>query len=259
MKTKEEKKYLKIYWNNMQKHLQDFLQSRDQKALHQFRVQVKKTRALLLLLEKGSGNKKLPRLFKPVRKIFKKAGKIREAYIHLQLGDQYHLHNEAFKKQQHGIIEKSTEAFCNRGHKHLHHLKMAHKKLNKAIDRLDNAGIRGFYEKTLDEITEFLAQPVFDERLHDCRKQIKYLLYNQKPAAGALKSLCVLNTGYLDGLQEMIGKWHDNLLAIELFSSPGSEDESANKEIRAQNEELQKKIAGSVANFREKTCTRELQ
>lgn len=258
MKTKKEKEYLKKYLNAMRNHLQDFLQSQDQEALHQFRVQVKKTKSLLVLLEKGGGNKKLLRRFEPIKKIFKKAGRIREAHIHLKLSDQYHMYNEAFEKQQQKIVEKGTKAFCNKGHKELYNLKKAQVKLNKAIHHVDNAHIRAFYKKTLDEIAQFLARPVFDERLHECRKQIKYLLHNQKPAARALKSLPV-NTDYLDELQEMIGKWHDNLLAIELFSSPESEDSAANRELKVQNAELQKEITGKAAGFKEKACKGELQ
>ena len=258
MKTKKEKEYLKKYLNAIQKHLKDFLQSQDQEALHQFRVQVKKTRSLLVLLEDGGDNKKLLRLFKPVKKVFKKAGSIREAYIHLRLGDQHHLHNDAFGKQQQQVVEKGTEAFCDKGHKHLHHLKKAKVKLNKAIHHIDNAGIQAFYNKTLNEIAEFLAQPVFDEGLHQCRKQIKYLLHNRKLAAKEVESLS-FNTDYLDELQEMIGKWHDNLLAIELFSSSESEKASANNEIKAHNAELQKKITDKVVRFQEKVRTQALQ
>ena len=249
MRTQKEKKYLKKYWNDMQMHLHDFLQSRDQEALHRFRVQVKKTKAFLFLMEQGSGKKKMLRLFKPVKKIFKQAGVIREAHIHLQLSDRFQLHNEAFKKQQHRIVRQGTEKFCSKSGKYLHGLRKTNAKLQKASCPVKNEKIRDFYKQTLDEITRFLANPVFDDRLHDCRKQIKYLLYNLKPAAAALNSMPALDKHYLEKVQEMIGRWHDNLLAIELFSSTQSEDASLNSELRTQNNDLQKKITAYVAHF----------
>ncbi len=51
----------------MKLHLKDFLHSHDQEALHQFRVQVKKMRSFLVLLEAGSGNRDLLQHFKPIK------------------------------------------------------------------------------------------------------------------------------------------------------------------------------------------------
>jgi CHAD domain-containing protein len=70
MKKKEEAKYLEKEWIEMNIHLKSFLKTGDQEALHRFRVQIKKLRAMLSLFEDASKQPGLLKGFKPVRKIF---------------------------------------------------------------------------------------------------------------------------------------------------------------------------------------------
>ena len=49
MKRKEEQKYVDKHWAALKRGLKDYLQTGDQEALHEFRVEVKKIRAFLVL------------------------------------------------------------------------------------------------------------------------------------------------------------------------------------------------------------------
>jgi len=77
MKKKEESKHLGKEWEEMSIHLNSFLETGDQEELHRFRVQVKKIRAMLSLIEDASGEHAFLKNFKPVKKVFKYAGNIR--------------------------------------------------------------------------------------------------------------------------------------------------------------------------------------
>ena len=81
MKKKEEIRQLDQLWKNIKKHLKAFLTSQNQEDLHQFRVQIKKLKAMLTLYAEEPDNKDLLTHFKPVKKVFKKAGNIRGAYL----------------------------------------------------------------------------------------------------------------------------------------------------------------------------------
>src|ERR1700744_5341833 len=96
MKKKEEKDYFNDQWQQMLIHFKNFVKTGDQEQLHVFRVGVKKLRAMLQLFDATSSKKKLSRDFKPVRKIFKHCGEIRNAYINIQLGAHYHFADENF-------------------------------------------------------------------------------------------------------------------------------------------------------------------
>ena len=111
MKKKTEKAYFDEQWGGMTTHLKAFIGTGDQEELHLFRVQVKKVKALLTLLDFASPRHQLLRGFKPVKKIFKHCGIIRNAYINLQLGARYHLDNEQFISGQQYIMENGVVEF----------------------------------------------------------------------------------------------------------------------------------------------------
>lgn len=254
----KEKKTADKYWERIEENIENFLQSQDQRALHQFRINVKKLKSLLVLLQSGRKNKKLLNHFKPVRKIFRKAGHIRNAYINFQLSHRFKLNNEQVEHDQQLIAENGIREFCSQGKEYVKELKKSRKKISKAMHPVSNPAIRKFYKNTLGDISSFLAHPVFNERLHHCRKQMKYLLHNYKPAGEALKSALPLNPDYLNKLQESIGKWHDNILAIELVSSGATGGPQAEK-LHNQNKKLQEKILASTKDFKKKVSAASMQ
>ena len=61
----------------------------------------------------------------------------------------------------------------------------------------------------------FEKQPKGKE-LHNCRKELKRLIYRMEILPEQLKRELNLNKQYLEKLEEKIGKWHDTVIAIEL-------------------------------------------
>ncbi len=256
MKTKKERKYLKKYWKGIFANIKSFIKTHNQEDLHQFRVNVKKLKSLLVLFQSGRGTDKLLRRFKPVRKVFRKAGDIRNAHVNLQLCNQYHIDNDQFEKEQMQTAERGTFGFCGDGSRHIKKLKKARKKINSGIHDLEKKSIYKFYDKNLKEISGFFEAPVFDESLHECRKKIKFLLHNHEPSVKALKKKVILDITYLDQLQESIGKWHDNAVAMELLTSSGTDDELVAGKINMQTEELQAQIVESSQDFDRKAMVK---
>lgn len=257
MKKKEGISRLDKRWKNMKKYLKAFLTSGNQEDLHQFRVQVKKIKALLTLYACKPENKGLLTQLKPVKRVFKKAGEIRNAYINLKLAKKYQLDNPEFNQQQQQLLDKGLERFKKKGSKHLKSLKKTHIVLQNNIHPLPNKTVRGFYQHKLTGIESFFARPTFDEHLHNARKNIKLLTYNHQAAAKALKNKVAVKQSYLDQLQEMIGNWHDHNLAIETLSGKGSAEDQAINDIKNSNAGLETAIIELAQHFREKISARE--
>ena len=59
-----------------------------------------------------------------------------------------------------------------------------------------------------------------------------------------LEALCPLNINYLNKLRESTGKWHDNILSIDLVSSGATGDSQAVK-VYNQNTKLRKRIVAA--------------
>jgi CHAD domain-containing protein len=255
MKKKEEAKHLDKEWKAMNAHLANFLETGDQEALHKFRVQIKKLRAMLSLFEGTSDQPGLLKGFKPVRKIFKYAGNIRDAHMNLQLGEMYAIKNEAFALSQQRIIEEGTVEFRQNGKKFIKDIKQAYKLLKKELPAIGNHAIADYYKKQLRSIATNLAVSGFTEDMHTNRKLIKILIYNYKLAEKALNGSVALNAPYLDKLQEAIGKWHDNIVAEQLFSSPELNDKPVVSKIKRKNAGIKRSITSLAEDFMKKATT----
>ena len=236
-------------------HLIAFLETGDQEELHKFRVQIKKLRAMLFLFEKTSKENGLLKYFKPVRKIFKYAGQIRDAHTNLQLGERYHLKNEQFAEGQLKIIEDGTSEFRSNGPQFLKNIKTAHKRLKKQLQKVNDSQIADYYKHQLSNIATNLAVSGFTEDMHTNRKLIKILVYNHKLAEKALNGSLPFNAAYLDKLQEAIGKWHDNLLAEELFSTPELNDKPIVSKIKKVNSGIKRTITNLADDFLKKATS----
>ena len=248
MKRKTEKAYFNEEWNDMVGHLNSFIKTGNQDELHQFRVQVKKLRAMLILLDAVSSKNKLTRDFKPVRKIFKQCGLIREAYINMLLTSRYKLNDEEFILGQVNEMEKNILSFKKLAKKHLKTIKSAHADLEHDLKAVDDDSVNEFYKRQLEQIASRLNELQFNESLHDCRKQIKNLVYNRKIAQKALDGKLEIDNDYLDKLQDRIGNWHDNELAMELFSALEKNKPLITK-IKRQNTRLKKSINVLAKDF----------
>jgi CHAD domain-containing protein len=258
MKRKDEKVYFNNQWELMVAHFKAFIKTSDQEELHLFRVQVKKLRAMLELLDICSSKHQLSKDFKPVRKIFKHCGDIRNAYINLQLGVNYQFKNEEFLLGQLYAIEKGTNEVKEQAGDYLKTIKLAHHAIEDDLKAVDNDAILEFYKTKLDQITYALDHLQFNDELHDARKQIKTLLYNRKIAHKALEDKLQINNDYLDKLQGLIGDWHDNTLALELFSAAELNYKPVITKIKRQDTRLKRSIAVLVQEFRKKAVIAEL-
>lgn len=252
MKKKEALRPLNKAWKKMKTPLQTFIKSGDQEELHQFRIQVKKLKAMLTLFADEPDNQTIMKKIKPVKTVFKKAGEIRNAHINLKLGEKYQLNDEDFNQHQQKKLDENAAAFKAKGDHYLKAIKKAHLILQNDLQRLHNKTIRKFYRHKLAAIQDFFAQITFNENLHEARKNIKLLLYNQKIAAGATRNKFNLNYAYLDELQQNIGEWHDHNLAIETLSKTDVDEYQAITNLRKSNSELEKTILESGKNFEEK-------
>jgi CHAD domain-containing protein len=255
MKKKEEIKYLENEWKEMNNCLKAFSATGNQEDLHKLRVHIKKVRAMLFLFKGTAGHNSLLKNFKPVRKIFKHAGDIRNAHVNLLLSEQYAIKNEVFETGQQKIIEDGTSVFRHKAKAYGKAVKHSFKKVKKHLPHVNNHAIKAYYKKYLDEIAAGMAIASFTEDMHQNRKLIKILMYNHKLADKALDGALHFNIDYLDKLQDTIGQWHDNVIAAELFSSPLVNDKPVASKIKKINTRVRRNIKVLADDFLRKATT----
>lgn len=242
MKKKNGVKYFEKEWEGMNAHLKSYLKYEEQEDLHQFRVKIKKIKAFLILSNNTTHHPAMVKQFKPIKKIFKQAGALRDAYLNLGFIKLFQPGNAT---GQDILIKNATTEFKSNGDKYLRKIKRARQPLKKEIKSIKDTAINRFYDSQLRQIADSLTRHQFNQQLHDCRKRIKILLYNYKPAHESLNIR--LNEDYLEPLQQAIGDWHDQIVSITRLSE--YMDLEA-KLIGTMNEELTK-LKGEIISLKQ--------
>ncbi|MVT07808.1 CHAD domain-containing protein [Chitinophaga tropicalis] len=214
LKRKRQRQYLLKRQLDIQHQLHDFAESGSQEALHKLRVEVKKIKAVIKLYK---GRKTAIEL-KSVREMFHHAGMIREAGINLQIVKQFHISYPAFTANAKRIIQKESERF---------RLDMAHydkqirsmiKSLTKLLHPIRNSDINDWVTRQLRKIAAIVTTSSTN-KFHSARKRIKNLIYVHGIFHKRLAAVLPLNIDYLGQMQDVIGRWHDTEVAVELLGA----------------------------------------
>jgi len=227
----------------MKSSLLAFFEKEDQEDLHRFRVQVKKLRAFLILSDSTGHQPNLALYFKPVKKIFKEAGEIRNAFINQELAKEHQTGDNAFISSQCQLQIDATAKFRSNRARHLEKIKDTHSTIKEKIRSISDLHIGLFYQKVLQQISGTLANLKFNEDLHGCRTQVKNLAYNHKLVHSALA--IGFNADYMHRVQTLIGDWHDNALLIQLYSG----DKAMAASLKKQHTKLKRAITLLTKDF----------
>lgn len=192
-------------------HMKHFAADADEEAMHQFRVNMKKLRAVMRLVHKIEPNRRFEKKYKRKFKLlFTDAGQIRQ----LQL-----IASELKKNKYEALMLQSTSL------KQLPQLislfseyRKQHKQLLSSFAK-DLCWLASHIkERDLIDYTAVLKQTILvripnvtRDEWHALRKQIKQLLYiaNLLQPVSQLKLLTVTEIKRYNTLQEIIGAWHD--------------------------------------------------
>ena len=202
-----------------------------QRQFHQLRVEIKKLRATLIRLEFQLKNFDGKRIYKPFRKLFAQAGKVREIQIEKAMLHEQEEQGQLpeYLKQLDKKIRKERSRFFNVRNVKLNskiqkRLKSLEKK-NRDAENLDPAP---FLNSLTDEIKLLLLTgSLAPEGVHLLRKKLKNLTYN-------LESLphqkLIQAHPDQDHLVNLLGTWHDLItvhqtLLTEITSEKISQEE----------------------------------
>ncbi|MEI6947604.1 CHAD domain-containing protein [Paraflavisolibacter sp. H34] len=190
----------------------------DPEALHVLRVEVKKLKAVVQLLNACCPRPGRRAQLHGLRQIYAQAGLIRTAQVNEKLLQAYHLHNDAFERQQAAILAEEPLRFCSRAKAYRHRVRRAGQDLAARATSIKNACILELFRQRLDELHRFFTGDFTAEGLHERRKTLKTLLFLHSLLPAALAESLHLDLSWLDSLQERIGRWNDTDQALRLLS-----------------------------------------
>ncbi|MBX9784885.1 MAG: CHAD domain-containing protein [Chitinophagaceae bacterium] len=255
------KSYIQTHSGAAIKQLHLFCKTQDEEALHQFRVNGKKLRAVLqLLLHLYPENKKLKKLRKGFRIFFRSAGEIREQQLVQQWLKQKRLQQLITTSVSLKQVPVWQGLFVNEQKDCAELIQKLADCMKQLSDDVNEEIVFNYINLLKATVIKKLPFAATDE-WHELRKQIKQLLYGYhwlSPAA-QLKIFTIAAFKKSDELQDQIGQWHDLINYKSWLNTEGfymNEDAGVQKQfarcyqlLRKEIEKSEIKLQSSIRQF----------
>ncbi|WP_373521633.1 CHAD domain-containing protein [Aquiflexum sp.] len=251
MNTRIQKEFLEERWGMLHKHFNQFCQDKNPVDIHQMRVFTKKIHSFVKFHSHAFPNSEVVEIFKPVREIFKHAGIIREAQIHLLNFELVGLTNEKLKNQLKNLIQKETEKFVHKEKKYQKLLQKAEKDFYKELTPISKSQSGRFYKDYILASQLIFKKKKFIPHLHDSRKNLKSILHITELTGKGISQKKEVNVEYLGELTEKTGNWHD-LHQTQLWLKGKKIDGISRKTLNQNIEDILIQIDSSKEGFKEK-------
>ncbi len=215
------KKYTNKRFSHLKKLLTKYALDQDPETLHGIRVEIKKLKVILQLVNEYVKGFHSHRHFVPLRNIFRQAGQIREPQIFYELLLRYEI--ASVKDSQ--IPGSANQAILSGKFQseipgYIRILKMRKEKLEKYLDKINPTQIRKYLKRKTKKLSDLLQHNLSGIALHKARKAVKEILYLGPITKNPNSSL----NPFLDQIQELIGQWHDQQLLLEVLRKSKSPD-----------------------------------
>jgi CHAD domain-containing protein len=217
-------KQLKVYANKQFKALKDDLESyhhlQDSEVLHKIRVEIKKIKVVLNLINYGVKKFKGHQRFIPFRTIFRRAGAIRQPEVLYKLLLLYQIGGVADEQiPKSKKLDKLSKAFQKEVPLFIESIKAQKKKIKKYFDQLAKDDTHNYVKKKKREL-ERLLFPTFNKAgLHKARKICKEVVYlhwvDNQPKPDP----------FFNEVENIIGQWHDKQVLLPIVKKNKAVDE----------------------------------
>ena len=221
----------------LHQHFNQFCQHQNPVDIHQMRVFTKKIHSFVKFHSSTFSDSRLPKIFKPVRKIFKHGGIIREAQIHLLNFEKIGLSNDKLETQLKDLIQKETDKFKLREKKYRKSLQIAEIDFYNQLSSTSKPQSKSFFKEFLLGSQHILNKKRYIPHLHDSRKNLKSIIHIAELAGKDISQKRELNLEYIVALTEKIGIWHD-LHQTQLWLKGKKIDSKSKKTLQQQIEEI---------------------
>ncbi len=236
-------RFANAHFKSLIKNLESFNAIQDKETLHQVRVDVKKIKAVLGIIQYADKKFKRNKYFKPFRNIFRKAGSIREPDVLFKLLLRYSI--EGLADDHLARNEKSlVESFRSDIPFFLDVIKEQKKKLKPHLRNISKKDVREYVDKLTKLLASQLTPRVLPDNLHKSRKVIKEIL-----CFSAIEKLKKRELKFYKIMEEEIGQWHDKQVLLQLLQKSSGQAKLQNKVLRAESKADIRNISKLARDF----------
>jgi len=182
-------------------------------TFHLLRVEIKKIYAFFELLESCSKDFKRDNAFKPFRKIFRQAGKVREIQVEQMLLKKYFTDTQLIGYRKSLLIQRSAErtAFFELINETLAvRLNKSFRDTIPVLATIDKKKVDIYLKKKRNKILKHLIQyELIPDQIHELRKLLKCYYYNKTAIEKGIQNSI---TQKQTQLTDLLGKWHNSYI-----------------------------------------------
>jgi len=201
-------------------------------TFHELRVEMKKLNALLDLIKFCYQDFKRKKTYKPFKKIFRGAGKVRELQVEESLLEKYFTDDPLI------AYRKSLELFQSR--EEINFFLLLNKKTNKqltksfkaiarSLSNVNKKKAKDYLMKKGEIVAELLNQKTIPtQQIHELRKLLKTLNYNRETLSFTETNKLVLKK---EVRAELLGQWHDLQVIINRLNNLEEIEDITSEEI----------------------------
>ena len=207
-------------------HLKKYEDQKKPETLHKIRVDIKKIRAILGVINASEKGFKAHRNFIPLRNIFRKAAEIRDSSIHERLL----MNHEMYKGDAtpgNANVKKLITSFESDIPSFVKTAKRKANKLEPDVKQVKKNDLRRYLHKKQKEIKSQLFPRPKMRSIHKTRKVVKELVYLSE-VDGKLTSKEI---EFYNKMQDMIGTLHDKQVLLQLLKKQHDQNSKTKYEV----------------------------
>jgi CHAD domain-containing protein len=210
------KKFIRKRFKKISKHLRDFSISNSSQSLHQFRVEIKKLKALHLYINFIDPKQDPDKMMNPHKKIFRVSGELRDGDMLNNLANRYGvtLYTTTKTHQRSEQIKMMTALLPA----YLNSLHMERDRLYKITKNISKKRLGKFLKRQETKVKKILSKDNIEKKLHTARKISKNIIY----LSMLDKKFSAVKMSLYGKLQKLLGEWHDKLVMMEKFKKSAS-------------------------------------
>jgi len=197
--------YTKRRLKNLKRLLHSYPSLESPEILHQIRIEIKKIKAVLRLLNYSSKNFRGHKAYLPFRTLFRACGEIREPFVVQGLIDKFKGINTPI------IIDLNlTSNFKDHLSTYSRTIKRSETKILSKTGKIKTSSYKDFLKKNKIKLENLLYPTFLQSDLHKIRKLIKEIYY-----LTSIRSKRKDTNSFFVKSSDLIGNWHDKRIVSQ--------------------------------------------
>ena len=217
-------KFAHRQFKSLIRHLEKYRDKKKPETLHKIRVDIKKIKAILGVVNASEKRFKAHKNFIPLRSISRKAAEIRDREIHAQLLLKHKMDDT---RPRQANVNKLIISFKANIPSFIKTAKRKRNKLEPDVKQVKKNDVRRYLHKKQKEIKSQLFPRPKMRTIHQTRKVVKEVVYLSE-ANGKLSSKEIK---FYDKMQDTIGKLHDKQLLLQLLKKQHDQNGKTQYEV----------------------------